>query len=95
MTLLTRDGVHLRLGRDAALLHDDRDHAAVDQASEKAGIILVAALFHIPQQPRVQFLLVQRAFEIDDQSIPVLFKVPHVRAGGKRQRPADAKVREQ
>ena len=58
-------------------------------------VVLVAALGKVPQQPVVQLLFVQRGLEVDDEPVAVAAEVPHMRAGGEHQRPADAEVGEQ
>ena len=57
--------------------------------------IPIGILSDIPQQPRVQLLLVQRGLQVDIQPVRLPLPAPQMGAGGQHQRPRHAEMGEQ
>ena len=94
VTLLARDLVHLLRGIDAASAHEHRDHRPPGKIIKRVLKIAVVVFFKIPEDPRVELLLVKSGLQVDLHGIGSAAGLRHMRACGEHERTRDAEVRE-
>ena len=95
MPLLARDGVDLRILRDAGQAHEHRDHGVAREVIERVLKIAVGVFLKIAQDARIELLFIQRRLQVDGQAVFMPRKIMHMRARRQHQRARHAKVREE
>ena len=93
--LLTREGVGLLLGRQAAAPQHHGHHAPRNETGENFIHVAVGIFRDVAQDAALELLLVERGLEVDHKAVALLVPIAQVCARGEYQRPGHAEVREE